>query len=87
VSSSQNSTLNRDLVYLLLALAAIAGSLFSVFTLLATTQIDEALAVVLFLVAGCLLLAGYMVGLMILGIVILPLVRHVSVRRDQRTVK
>jgi len=86
VSSSQTNESKSDLVYLLVILAAIAGSLFTEFTFLATTQLGETLALVLFLAASCLLVTGYMVGLMILGLLIVPLARHVSGPRDQRSV-
>ena len=86
VLSSQTNESKSDLVYLVIVLAAIAGSLFTVFTFLATTQVGETLALVLFLAVGGLLVMGYMVGLMILGLVIVPLARHVSGSRDQRSV-
>jgi hypothetical protein len=60
--------------------------LFAAFTFLATAQVGETLAFVLFLAAGGLLVAGYMVGLVILGLLILPLARYVSGQRDQRSV-
>ena len=86
VLSSQTNESKSDLVYLVIVLAAIAGSLFTVFTFLATTQVGETLALVLFLAVGGLLVMGYMVGLMILGLVIVPFARHVSSSRDQRSV-
>jgi len=86
VSSSQTNESKSDLVYLLVMLAAIAASLFTVFTFLATTQVGETLALVLFLAVGSLLVTGYMVGLMILGLLIVPLARRVSGPRDQRSV-
>jgi len=86
VSSSQTNESKSDLVYLLVMLAAIAASLFTVFTFLATTQVGETLALVLFLTVGSLLVTGYMVGLMILGLLIVPLARRVSGPRDQRSV-
>jgi VIT1/CCC1 family predicted Fe2+/Mn2+ transporter len=86
VLSSQTNESKNDMVYLVVILAAIAGSLFTVFTFLATMEVGEALAVVLFLAVSGLLVTGYMVGLIILGLVIVPLARHVSGPRDQRSV-
>ena len=63
------STLRRkEFVYLLIALACIAGSLFAVFTFLATAEFDEATGVILFLVVAGLLVAGYWVGLIIVAV-------------------
>jgi hypothetical protein len=55
------------LVYLLLILVVIAGSLAAIFTFLATAQFGETLGFALFLAVSGLLIAGYMVGLMVLG--------------------
>ena len=68
-------------------MAAIAGALVAAFSYLATIEISEALAFVLFLVIGALLIAGYMIGLMVLGLALVPLAKHVSKRRDQPSVK
>ena len=56
----------KDLVYLLLVLAAVAGLLFTIFSFLATAEVGETVALILFLVVGGLVIAGYMVGLMVL---------------------
>jgi hypothetical protein len=57
----------KEFGYLLLVLAAIAGSLFMIFTFLATAEVSEATGVVLFLVVAGLLMGGYMAGLMVLA--------------------
>jgi len=59
----------KDFVYLLLILLCIAGALLALFTFVATTEVDEAMGVSLFLIAAGLLMGGYMVGLMILALV------------------
>jgi len=59
----------KDFVYLLLVLLCIAGALLALFTFVATTEVDEAMGVSLFLIAAGLLMGGYMVGLMILALV------------------
>jgi hypothetical protein len=61
----------NTLVYLLLILGAIAGSLFMVFTFLANAEFGEAAGVALFFVVAGLLVAGYMVGLMFLAMIAL----------------
>lgn len=76
----------KDFLYVLLALAAITGSLVALFSLLATIEVDEMVALVFFLVVGGLLLAGYMVGLLFLGLALVPVVQRVRKRRDQRMV-
>jgi ABC-type multidrug transport system permease subunit len=63
----------KEFGYLLLVLAAIAGSLFVIFTFLATVEVSEAMGVVLFLVVAGLLMGGYMAGLMILAWVVFTL--------------
>jgi hypothetical protein len=55
------------MVYLPLVLVAIAVSLFTIFSLLVTAAVSESLALVLFLIVAGLLIAGYMVGLMVLA--------------------
>jgi hypothetical protein len=52
----------KQLLFLLLILAAIAGSLFTTFTFLATTSFGETLGLTLFLLVTVLLIVGYMVG-------------------------
>ena len=69
----------KDLVYLLLVLAAVAGLLFTIFSFLATAEVGETVALILFLVVGGLVIAGYMVGLMVLCFVaILPLAKRID---------
>jgi len=66
VSNPHTDPSRKDFVYLLLVLAAIAALLFSIFSFLATAEMGEALALILFLVVGGLIIVGYMVGLMVL---------------------
>ena len=87
MSNLQLDSPGNDFVYVLFVLAAIAGSLFAIFSFLATAQVGETLALVLFLVVGGLLIAAYMVGLMVLGLAIVPLAKSVSRLRDQRSIK
>jgi len=77
----------KGLVCILLVLAVIAGSLFTIFSFVSTAQVDEALDVVLFLTVVGLLVVGYMVGLMFLGLLIVPVAKLVRSWRDQRSVK
>lgn len=86
VSNSQIDAPKRAIVYLLLALAAIAGSLLATFSFVSTTQVGETLALVLFLAVAGLLIAGYMLGLMVLCFAIVPLGKLVGRQRDQRSV-
>jgi uncharacterized membrane protein YhaH (DUF805 family) len=77
----------KDFAYvLLLALGVIAALSVAIFSFVATVQLGEALAVVLFLAVGGLLIAGYMVGLIVLGLAIVPLVQYVRRLRDRRLV-
>ena len=59
----------KDLAYLVLVLVVIAGSLFAVFTFLATMEFGEILGVGMFLLASLLLMGGYIVALMLLAII------------------
>ena len=76
----------KGFVYLLLVLAVVAGSLFTIFSFLATAQVGEAVALVLFLAVAGLLIVGYMVGLMVLGLAMVPAAMLVGKRRDRRSV-
>jgi len=58
-------TFKKQLLVLLLALASIAGSLYAIFTFLATMSFDGTLGLVLFLMVTALLIAGYMLGFML----------------------
>ncbi|MFI5450387.1 MAG: hypothetical protein ACHQ03_11560 [Candidatus Bathyarchaeia archaeon] len=55
----------KQLLVVLLVLASIAGSLFAIFTLLATMSFGGTLGLVLFLMVTALLIAGYMLGFMV----------------------
>jgi LytS/YehU family sensor histidine kinase len=75
----------KEFGYLLLVLVCIAGSLFAIFTFLATTEFDEATGVILFLVTAGLLVAGYWVGLMIVAVVgITAIAKPVGNRTEHR---
>ena len=76
----------KGFAYLLLVLAAVAGSLFTIFSFIATTQVGEELALVLFLAVAGLLIVGYMLGLMALGLAIMPVAKLVGGRRDRRSI-
>jgi hypothetical protein len=65
---------------------AIAGSLFAIFSFLSTAQFGEAVGLVLFLSVAVLLIAGYMVGLIVLGLAIVPVAKFVRGLRDERSV-
>ena len=57
----------KQLLVILLVLASIAGSIFAIFTFLATMSFGGTLGLVLFLVVTTLLIAGYMLGFMLLA--------------------
>ena len=86
MSNSRNDPSRRDFICILILLGAIAGSLVEIFSFIATAEISEALGVVLFLVVGGLVVAGYMTGLMVLGLALVPLAKRVSKPRDQPSV-
>ena len=69
MSTPRRNLSKKDFAYLLIALAAIAGSLLVIFTFLAIEEMGETLALILFLTVTGLLIAGYAVGLMVLGLV------------------
>jgi hypothetical protein len=54
---------------MVLALAAIAGSLFMIFTYLASSTFSELVGPLVFLLVTGLLIAGYMLGFMALAFV------------------
>ncbi|MGA2628132.1 MAG: hypothetical protein ABSF63_13855 [Candidatus Bathyarchaeia archaeon] len=59
------SMFEKQLLFLLLFLASIVGSLFAIFTFLATSSFGGTLGLVLFLLVSALLIAGYMLGFMV----------------------
>ena len=78
----------KEFAYLLLVLAAIAGSLFMIFTFLATVEVSEAIGVVLFLVVAGLLMGGYMVGLMVIAWAAFTLpARRIDKATEQQPIK
>ena len=63
-----HTVVRKELGYLLLVLLLILGSLFALFTFIATTPVNEAMGISLFVAATILLIGGYMVGLMVLAL-------------------
>ena len=61
-------TFKKQLLVLLLALASIAGSLYAILTFLATMSFGGALGLVLFLMVTALLIAGYMLGFIVVRV-------------------
>ena len=59
----------KGLAFPILILAAVAGSLFLIFSFLSTAVVSEVVGIGLFLVTTGLLIVGYMVGLMFVGLV------------------
>jgi len=77
LSKSHGGLFNHQFLTLLFALAVIAGSLFMIFTLVATSTVSETTGVILFLLTTGLLMAGYMLGFMALAFVaVLLLMRY-----------
>lgn len=54
---------------LVLVLAAVAGSLFMIFTFIATTIVSETTGLMLFVVVTGLLIVGYMLGFVFVAFV------------------
>ncbi len=73
----------KQLLVVVLVLAAIAGSLFGIFTFLATMSFGETLGVVLFLMVSALLMAGYMLGFMVLALLTILLLSNYWSRRGK----
>ena len=69
VNLSYRILAQKGFVYLVLVLLLVLGSLFTLFTFVATSTVSEALGVILFVVAAGLLIGAYMVGLMVLAFV------------------
>jgi len=67
--SSQGALFKGQFTFLLLALAAIAGSLFMVFIYVASSTFSELVGTLLFLLVTGLLIGGYMLGFMALAFV------------------
>jgi hypothetical protein len=61
------SIFKKQLLFLLLVLASIAGALFTIFTFLATMSFGRATGLALYLLVNALLIGGYMVGFMVLA--------------------
>ena len=77
------SMCKRQLLFLLLVLASIAGSLFTIFTFLATTSVSATLGLVLFLLVTALLIAGYMLGFMALAFLAILFLTNYWSRRSK----
>ncbi len=65
------SLFERQLLFFLLLLASIVGSLFAIFTFLATSGFGATLGLVLFLLVSALLIAGYMLGFMVFAFLVI----------------
>jgi len=76
---------SREFVYLVVILACIAGSLFLIFSFLATAEFGEALGASLFLVVTGLLIGGYLVGLMVVALLGIALLTKLASDRKQAT--
>jgi hypothetical protein len=63
----------KHLLFLILSLGAIAGSLFTLFVFLATMSFGRATGLVLFLLVTALLIAGYMLAFMLLAFLAISL--------------
>jgi hypothetical protein len=74
-TNSVRSLCEKAFVGVLLLLGAIALSLFLIFRFISTTQIGPLAGMLLFILVAVLLIAGYMLGILVLGylaIYILP---------------
>ena len=86
MSTFHPNSSGKEVVYILLVLAAIAGSLVTIFYFLSIAEVSEMLALVLFLAVAGLLIVGYMVAIMVLGLAIVPVAKLVRGLRDRRSV-
>jgi hypothetical protein len=66
-TNSVGSLRERAFVGVVLLLGAIALSLFLIFHFISTTQIGALLGILLFILVAVLLIAGYMLGILVLG--------------------
>ena len=73
----------KQLLFLLLVLALIAGSLFTIFTFLATMSFDGTLGLVLFLLVTALVIAGYVLGFMVLAFLAILFLTNYWSRRSK----
>jgi len=73
----------KQLLVLLLVLASIAGSLFAIFTFLATMSFGGTLGLVLFLMVTALLIAGYMLGFMLFAFLAILFLSNYWSRRSK----
>ena len=73
----------KHLLVVLFVLVAIAGSLFAIFTFLATMSFGGTLGVVLFLSVTTLVIAGYMLGFMALAFLTILVVSNYLRRRSK----
>jgi hypothetical protein len=67
LSKAYGGLLQRQFLFLLFAIAAVAGSLFTIFSFLATSTASEAIGMILFVLVTGLLMVGYMLAFMALG--------------------
>jgi len=61
--------LDKSFIILLAGLASIASSLFAILYFSPLSQVSEPVGLALFMTATCLLVAGYMLGIMALAFV------------------
>ena len=73
----------KQLLFLLLVLALIAGSLFTIFTFLATMSFDGTLGLVLFLLVTALVIAGYVLGFIVLAFLAILFLTNYWSRRSK----
>jgi len=85
MSGAYRIILQKSFLYLVLVLLLILGSLFALFTFLASTTVGEVLGVFLFLIVGGLLIGGYMVGLMVLALLGITLLAGRTSGRSNQT--
>ena len=77
------SMFTKQLLFLLVILALIAGSLFTIFTFLATMSFGGALGLVLFLLVTALVVAGYVLGFMVLAFLAILVLTNYWSRRSK----
>lgn len=81
--NAYGTVFKKQLLVVLLVLAAIAGSLLVIFTFLATMSFGESLGVVLFLMVTTLLIAGYMLGFIVVAFLAISLLSNYWLKRSK----
>jgi hypothetical protein len=67
MSNPYGGLLDRAFIFLFVVLAGVAGLLFIIFNFLGTSQLNEAMGLILFLSITGLLIAGYALGFTVLA--------------------